>query len=209
MISKKDATERRRKIKLSAYALFQEKGVDGVTFGHIARHCGISESSIYHYFHQKSKLMLELQKYLWREIAGALRARTVEVRAFQEASGYRQIDWLIEALQEIHLEHPEYLRFALECKLYWIRKKTVISRDEHEGVTAPVLNEFAEALRKGVRDKSVVLGADFDSCCFLLWGVLRAYIEQMVASDMLYAGTSSFSQYSKLFKLSILKTMSP
>lgn len=207
MVSEKEAIERKQKIKIAAYSLFQEEGVDGVTFKDIATLSGISESSIYHYFSKKSNLMLELHRYLWLEIAAILKARTIEVPAFNEACGYEQIDRLIDAFGQVHMEHPEYLKFALECKLYWIRKKYVISREEHEGISNPIMQQFSEALKKGVEDGSLCLNADFDSCCFLLWGVLRSYIEQMVASDALYSDKSSFNQHFQLFKMLMLKTL--
>lgn len=209
MVSEKTAADRRRKIKLSAYILFQEKGVDGVTFGNIAAHSGISESSIYHYFPQKSDLMLELHKYLWLEIAEELKLRTIELSVFRDACGYQQIGWLIDSFEQIHIKHPGYLKFALDCKLYWIRKKIMINREEHESIISPVMQQFTDALRKGVEDKSIILNDDFDSCCFLLWGVLRSYIDQMVASDALYSERSSFSQHFQFFKMSLLRAIHP
>lgn len=206
MISEKDAAARRRKIKLSAYILFHEKGVDGVTFRNIAAYSGISESSIYHYFPKKSYLMLELNKYLWREIAAELREYTVERPEFQNACGFQQIDWLIDAFEHVHFEHLGYLKFALECKLYWIRKKHMVSREEYGEIISPVFQQFSSALQKGVEDKSVFLNTDFESCCFLLWGILSSYLEQMVILDALYGTESNFRHYFKVMKISLLKT---
>lgn len=206
MISEKDAAVRRWKIKLSAYVLFQEKGVDGVTFGNIAAHSGISESSIYHYFPRKSILMIELHRYLWCEVAAELRERTVELSVYQEACGYQQVDWLIDAFEQVHYKHPGYLKIALESKLYWIRKKYAVNREEYEDIIAPVMQQFTAALRKGVEDKSIFLSVDFDSGSFLLWGILHSYIEQMVVLDALYSDKSSFSQHFQIFKTSLLKT---
>lgn len=200
MVSEKEAAERKQKIKISAYTLFQEKGVDDVSFANIAKHSGISESSIYHYFPKKSYLMLELNQYLWREIAAELGSRTTDVSEFQDACGYQQIELLINAFERVHLEHPGYLKFALECKLYWIRKKYVVRTEEYGAILAPVMQYFSDALKKGVDDKSVCLQSDYETCSFLLWGILRSYIEQMVVSDTLCAEVSRFSHYFNALK---------
>lgn len=207
MITAQDAKQRKLRILEAAYSLFTERGIDKVSYGDVAELSGISESSIYRYFPKKSYLLMETYKYLWRDIETHLRQATVETEEYQAACGLQQIELLFIAYENVYTEHGGYLKFALECKLYWCRQDVSISQSEYDDIIAPIIRLFVAALRKGIEDNSIHLPASFEATCFLMWGSLRAYMEQLIMLDGFFMGENRYRLHVQALREVLLKSL--
>lgn len=207
MITAQDAKQRKQCILNAAYSLFKERGIDKVGYGDVAELSGISESSVYRYFPRKSLLLMETYKYLWRDIATHLKQVTVETKEYQSACGIRQIELLFEAYENVYTEHGGYLKYALECKLYWCRQGVSVSQSDYDEIIVPIIQFFAAALRKGTEDDSIHLPAGFDATCFLMWGSLRAYMEQLIILDGFYVGENRYRSHLQALRDVLLKSL--
>ncbi|MCA9939231.1 MAG: TetR/AcrR family transcriptional regulator [Anaerolineales bacterium] len=64
---KHDPDEKRAKILSSALDLFLEKGFDGVSMNAIARHSGVTQSLIHHYFGSKQELWQAVKSHTYSD----------------------------------------------------------------------------------------------------------------------------------------------
>lgn len=207
MITVQDAKQRKDRILNAAYSLFTERGIDKVSYSDVAELSGVSESSIYRYFPKKSYLLIETYKYLWRDIEIHLKQATVETEEYQSACGLQQIELLFAAYESVHTKNGGYLKFALECKLYWCRQGVSISRSEYDNIIEPIIQLFVDALQKGIGDDSIHLPADFDATCFLMWGSIRAYMEQLIILDGFYEGENRYRIHMQALREMLLKSL--
>lgn len=207
MITSQDAEQRKHRILDAAYSLFTKRGIDKVGYGAVAELSGISESSIYRYFPRKSYLLLETYKYLWRDIQTHLKQATVETEEYQAACGLQQIELLFAAYESVYTEHGGHLKFALECKLYWGHQAVLIPQSEYDSIITPIVQLFAAALRKGREDNSIHLPASYNATCFLMWGIFRAYMEQLIIMDGFYMGENRYRSHTQSLRETLLKAL--
>ena len=207
MITLEQSKERENRMKQAAFLLFKEKGIEKVTMQDVSKFAGVGEASVYRYFNSKANLLFETYRMLWKIIADEFNKATIYQKSFMQSNGLRQMQLLIDAFEEIYLQHVEFLRFAVGCKLYWTRTQYIVDSQECNNIVGPIIRLFKEVLLKGVEDGTVQLWAEIDSCCFSIWGILRAYVEQSMILDNYYSGENRYQTHYQTTKAMILKAI--
>jgi len=89
------AAARRRQLLETALLIIREEGADRLTLGHLAARAGVSKPVAYDHFETRSRLLIEL--YRWID--------TERVNAFRDAmsTGERSLDETVEALAAAYI----------------------------------------------------------------------------------------------------------
>jgi AcrR family transcriptional regulator len=96
----------REKILATALRLFAAQGVGGTPTARISREAGVSTGTLFHYFPEKNRLVLELHLAIKHEIGEALRAEDDPALPVRE-----RFDRCLRAYVAWGLAHPEKVRF--------------------------------------------------------------------------------------------------
>src|SRR3954452_22562197 len=174
-----DGVESRRTILLAAAELATTRGLEGLSIGELARHIGMSKSSLYAHF--KSKEELELATI---ETAAEIFVRDVLGPAGESPGGLPRV----LALSEAFLRHLERRVFPGGCFFATVAVQ-LASRPgrPHDRVMALQrrwLDQFAEALRQAVAGGELPRDTDIDQMVFEITAMMvRANFTWIVTGE--------------------------
>lgn len=83
----------------------------------------------------------------------------------------------------------------------------MIDKKEYDNILAPIFLQFDVSFKKGIKDCSINVQSDPFACCFVLWGTLRAYMDQIILLDDFYLGANSYREYFGVLKEFMKKSL--
>lgn len=185
-ITESEQRQRKSRIIHTAFRLFRERGVDGVSMREIARASEVSEKSLYRYFDTKADLLLEAVTVLWTEIVAEL-LRFID-EDYRHKTGWEQVGVLLDGFRWLYQEHLDYVLFSYDYKHFLIRHDLKLSVDAFSDELAPMHEAFVQALSKGMADGTVRPCGTPEDVYWSVWGLMRGYVAKIAIYDQMYAG---------------------
>ncbi len=124
----------RERVLAAARTLFSEHGVSGTSLQMIADHLGVTKAAVYHQFHAKDEIVLELLEKPLAELR-----RLVAVARAMEARE-QQLDVLLPGLVEVVIRNPEVVAL-IQTDPH--ASRLVQSREEYRGVVGSLAGVLA------------------------------------------------------------------
>lgn len=193
-ITEQELAARKKRIIYTAYELFCQRGIDSVPLKEVAQCAGVSLNSIFRYFDNKAELLHCTQSILWEEIVMRILSDS-EGQLLCAKNGFEEMRILLQNFQRLYEQHSAYLVFACEYKLFLVRQHITLSQRQHKKTLAPVYNAFYAALERGRLDGSITDREPIDTQFFVLWGVMRGFVEQIVVDNRIYGGENFWKDY--------------
>lgn len=179
--------ERKDTILHTAYHLFCEFGVDGVSLEQIAKEANVGTSAVYRYFETKANLLWLTQKILWEELVSKIHTDG-HARLSSAKSGFEELSMLLYRFKLLYTEHSKYLLFSNDYKMYLVRNRLQLPKAVYDQLMEPVYAIFLSALQRGHADGSISRKEPVEDQLFAILGVMRGFTEQIVLCDRMCAG---------------------
>lgn len=186
-ITSEEMELRRDRMIRVAYNLFNECGIEGVSLEKIAKTAGVSSKTFYRYFGNKTQLIEQTQRIVWKEIVNCI-SSGIQLPLSKAANGLEEVRIILKGFEILYRDHWDYILFAYEFKSYFIRKRIRLPGDHYENMLSDVRAIFFHALERGLQDGSISINRPVSEVFLLKWGILRQYVEQMVIHSQLYEG---------------------
>jgi len=142
-----DPEKQRAEIRGAAWRVFAARGVQGTGLEHVARHMGVSRTSLYHYYPDKDSLVRDLTEELLREeerafLAALNRAGSALERIDRLSDDLTSVfaDWLAVGTMFLDLRHLGDDRFR---RFYRKARKllaNLIAEGQQSGEILPALD---------------------------------------------------------------------
>lgn len=207
-LTESEMQERRKKIILTAFQLFCERGIEDVTLLEIAREAKVGETTIYRYFENKTNLVLEAFVKLWDLIMSRLEQSVESADRYDSLSGYQQIALWLESFRALYMNDADFILFSYEAKLYLLRRKVRLSRLEQDLLMHAILDPCIAALEKGKKDGSIPIKQNTQDIFYAIWGSIRGFIVKIVIYDGLYGEDSPWESRYQTMIQGILSALS-
>lgn len=208
MITESEQEKRKLRIIMTSYKLFCADGIYSVTIEDIAKKSHVSTASVYRYFSTKTNLLLATQKILWEEVVDYMISHQ-GIKLNDSQSGLQQMSILLNAFQSMYEQHSGYVLFACDYKLYLVRQRVQLSDAEHQEMLYPVKQVFSQVIMRGQEDGTITTVKDAETLFFVIWGMLRGYVEQIVLYDKIKIGVNPWKKYFPIVSDSILILLTP
>lgn len=192
-LTEQELKDRKYRLLHISYDLFCEHGIDTVTLSQISKKSKISLNSIYSYFESKATLVRHTQKILWEEILEHILSESRE-RLASAQNGLDEIEILLYNFKHFYEQHSNYLIFAHDYNLFLVRNHITLSRAFYREIHLPVLKAFTAALERGQADGSITTCESVESQFYVVWGIMRSYVEQIVVFDKMCEGDNPWKQ---------------
>lgn len=180
---------RRRRMLHAAYELFCAEGIDSVSLAKIAKAADVSLNSIFRYFATKTELLEQTQIILWTEIVDCITEGNRQKRS-ESPNGLEEVRVLLYGFENLFKNHSQYIFFAYEYKAYLMRKHLKLPQSSYDIALKPLRDIFLPAIVRGQADGSIVTQQSAGDLFFIVWGVMRHWVEQMLVHDKVYDGQS-------------------
>ncbi len=154
--------EKKKQVILIAAQLFLKKGISAVTMNDVAQECRIGVASLYRYFSNKKKLVIEIAAYLWRDLE-PLVVDTLEVEDFKSKNGYQKLEIMGHIYITLYLNHADFLNFIHQFDLYVATEN--ITKDEiknYEESIVSFFKYFNKAIKQGQEERVIKNDIDVD-----------------------------------------------
>lgn len=189
-LTEDEITERKKRIVLTAFHLFCERGIDNVTMIEIAGKAEVGETTVYRYFKNKTKLVLEAFLILWDFVMDEIELDMKKDKDYNLLTGYEQIVLWIESLRQLYTKYSDFVLFSYEAKLYLLRHGVKLNKYQLETLIHTTRTTCINALEKGRTDGSICIEGNSEDFFFAMWGAIRGYIVKIVIYDDLYGKDS-------------------
>ena len=156
----KNTKNRAESAVYAAAQLFLRERIEDVKMTDIAEASGIGVASLYRWFGNKETLVIYAGALLWRDL-GALFENIYQDKAYQDKTGYAQIEALFGAYHVLYREHGDFIRFIADFDDYALRAPLdPQALAEYERSILNFYPHFLRAFEKGITDGSVRPDAD-------------------------------------------------
>ena len=146
-----------------SFDLFQENGIESISFNDIAFNSKIGVASLYRYFPSKNDLVIEVAIYAWKKEAEYFK-QLYDSAEYKKLNGYQQLERLFGVFENVLQEHTGFFRFLTYFDVFV--KKNKIKDDKllvYES-TIRLFNKLVmDALKKGKLDNSLNFSKSVDS----------------------------------------------
>lgn len=208
-ITEEEIKERRKKIILTAFHLFCQRGIESVTMIEVAKAAGVGESTIYRYFDNKTTLVLEAFLKLWNLIMSNLEESVESSMNYPEMTGFGQIRLWIESFRQLYLNSSDFILFSYEAKLYLLRHKVKLNQFQQDSLMNGIRGPCLLALEKGMADGTIpIKEQNSEDIFYAVWGSIRGYIVKIVIYGELYGEDSPWESRYKIMEKGILCALS-
>lgn len=208
-ITEEEIQVRRKKIILTAFHLFCQRGIESVTLSQVAKAAGVGESTIYRYFDNKTTLVLEAFLKLWNLIMNNLEGSVESSANYPELSGYEQIKLWIESFRQLYLNSSDFILFSYEAKLYLLRHNVKLNQFQQDSLMYAIRGPCLLALEKGKADGSIPMKEqNCEDIFYAIWGSIRGYIVKIVIYRELYGEDSPWESRYRIMERGILCALS-
>ncbi len=144
-IAGKTATKQR--IEFTARSLFARVGYEGFSMRLLAHECGVSLSSLYHFFKDKDDILKHIYTMTNRQLG-------LQRGALDE--GETMSDMLWKRI-EFQFEHIEEVVFVLK---YYLHFRSSFEKNNEGHLPHKSALHIEEVLRRGIRDGNIVIAED-------------------------------------------------
>lgn len=199
--------ERRKKIIMTAFHLFCERGIEDVPLTEIAKKAEVGETTIYRYFDNKLTLVLEAFIKLWDTIMSHVEKSVENAENYQSLTGYEQIAIWIESFRQLYINNADFILFSYEAKLYLLRHKIKLNQFQQDTLMYAVKGPCLAALEKGKKDGSIPIKENCEDVFFAMWGSIRGYIVKIVIYNELYDEDSPWESRYEMMESGILSAL--
>lgn len=206
-ITEDELAIRKRRIIDEACRLFCEYGIDSVPLKEVAKKSAVSVNSIFRYFDTKAGLIHCTQKILWQEVMLQILSNSKDA-LLHAKNGFEEIRILLINFKKLYEEHGDYLLFAGEYQQFLVHQHIRLPAQAYNETLAPVLVAFTAALKRGHDDGSISKLETVETQFFVLWGVMRGYVEQIVFYDQIYKDNNPLKNHFELVLIQALKSLS-
>lgn len=162
-----------------ALACFVEKGIECAGVSEIAKHAGLTERSVYRYFHNKADLVLETALLFW-QVAMEHADKLYHSRALNHLCGADQIYLVLLGYGELYFTNRRELIFVHEAEAYLNRHgKTLLVKNKPPAPYAEGVGPLSVAIRQGLQDGSVNPELDIEVLYDNTYDALLGLIQKM------------------------------
>lgn len=207
-LTEDEMKERRKKIILTAFHLFCERGIEGVPLNEIAKEAHVGETTIYRYFENKTNLVLEAFLVLWDLIMSNLEECVENTNNYNHFTGYEQIVAWLESFRQLYLNNSDFILFSYEAKLYFLRHNIKLNRFQQDTLMHAIKGPCIAGLEKGKADGSIPITQDSEDVFYAIWGSIRGYIVKIVIYHELYGEDSPWESRYHVIVKGILSALS-
>lgn len=206
-LTNEEMQERRKKIIMTAFHLFCERGIEDVPLTEIAKKAEVGETTIYRYFDNKLTLVLEAFIKLWDTIMSHVEKSVENAENYQSLTGYEQIAIWIESFRQLYINNADFILFSYEAKLYLLRHKIKLNQFQQDTLMYAVKGPCLAALEKGKKDGSIPIKENCEDVFFAMWGSIRGYIVKIVIYNELYDEDSPWESRYEMMESGILSAL--
>ncbi len=151
---------RKEAIVSAATCEFIENGIDNSKISDIAKRAGVGTITVYRYFENKPKLVIECATELWRTETEKLRPLLFP-EGFSSLNGFEQVSHILDVLASLYGYFPIILRLLEQFDNYIVREQITKEQLTHyEAGIMKIRVELLEAFRKGQCDGSIRADVD-------------------------------------------------
>ena len=140
-------TATKQTIELTARALFARVGYEGFSMRTLARACGVSLSSLYHFFEDKDDILRHIYQLTNRQL-GQQRGLLDDGNSMAE---------MLRIRIEFQFDHIEEVVFVLK---YYLHFRQTFEKNAEGHLPHKSALHIEEVLQRGVRDGELTLGDD-------------------------------------------------
>ncbi|GLQ35143.1 TetR family transcriptional regulator [Amylibacter marinus] len=146
----KDHSDKRRAILKTAAAFFADTGYDRAAMSQLAKACGISKASIYHYYTNKETLLYDILHHHLDELLTTIQAQDIsdkdpETNLGTLAGALLEVYRGADAEHRLQLEAMRYLPAESQKELADMQRQIVAIFGDSIRAVAPELFETGEA----------------------------------------------------------------
>ncbi|MEG0017720.1 MAG: helix-turn-helix domain-containing protein [Hydrogenoanaerobacterium sp.] len=205
-ITESEQEKRRNTMIHTAYDLFYEYGIDGVSMSQLAQASNLSRNSIFRYFKTKAELVQCTQIILWQEMISCILTNN-QSQLKNSKNGLEQVKHLLFSFKDLYKNHSKYLLFAVDYKLFLVRNNIVLSENQSHTLMVPIVEAFCSALEKGHNDGSINNLDSTEAQFFLAWSLLRSFVTEIVIYDKTHSGINPWERQFEFILCKILNML--
>lgn len=198
---------RRETIIQASVRLFSARGIENVPMSTIAKEAKVSENTIYRYFENKEKLVLEAFVNLWDSIMKSVEQIVEDVPNYDALTGYEQVRIWIDGFRILYQEDREFVLFSYDAKLYLLHQGVRLDQFQQDMLMQSFRGKCMEALDKGKRDGSIPVQESSENLFYAIWGAIRGYVVKIVIYGALYGENSPWESRYDVMKQGILSAL--
>ena len=144
--------EKYQHILETAFRLFSERGIEGVTMPEVAKASGIGRSTLYRYFASKLDLVVAIGTWTWKEYISAHNT-SVPKEELDAMSGAERFRFYMDAFLDLYRNHNDLLRFNYNFNGF-LRYEAGTSRQKepYTKVVDRLSEMFHEVYERGMKD---------------------------------------------------------
>lgn len=207
-LSEQAMQNRRETIIQTAFKLFCERGIENVPLAEIARRSGVSENTLYRYFANKNKLVLDAFVMLWDTIMKNVDHIVESVPNYDALTGIEQISVWLRGFRRLYQADREFVLFSYEAKLYLLRENIKLSCLQQDTLMQSFRGPCLAALEKGKKDGSIPTTSGCEELFYAIWGAVRGYVVKIVIYGKLYGQDSPWEKHYDMVEKGILSALS-
>lgn len=189
-LTEADMQERREVMIHTAFRLFCERGIENVTLTEIAKKAQVGENTLYRYFENKDKLVLEAFIKLWDNIMYNVEHAVEAVPNYDALTGYEQMQVWLEGFRHLYQLDGDFVLFSYEAKMYFLRRNIKLDRFQQDMLMQSFSSSCLAALDKGKADGSIPVQESSEDLFYAIWGAVRGYVVKIVIYRELYGKDS-------------------
>ena len=149
---------RKEDIIAAAIREFIENGIENAKISDIAKSAEVGTVTVYRYFENKPKLVVECAVRLWHDEMNGL-APLFKPEKYDEMSGFEKVRQILGTIGSLYEIRPDMLRLLEQFDNYTVREQ--ISKELLQKYEAGIINTrvmMLEAIKAGQQDGSIRTG---------------------------------------------------
>ena len=151
----KQIVERKEDIMDAAIAEFIENGIDNSKISDIAKRAGVGAVTVYRYFENKPKLVVECATKLWHSEMNSL-TPLFYPKNYDELNGFEKVTQILHTIGSLYEIRPDMLRLLEQFDNYTVREH--ISKELLQQYEAAIIDTrvmMLAAVEAGQKDYSI------------------------------------------------------
>ena len=183
--------EKKKQVILVAAQLFLEKSISDITMTEVANECEIGVASLYRYFSNKKKLVIEIGTYLWQDFEPLL-VDKLEVEAFKSKNGYEQLEIMGNIYISLYLEHSNFINFIYQFDAFVVAENiTKEELEKYEQSIVTFYKYFENAIKKGQKEQVIRDNIDIEMFYLTATHSLMLLSQKLSQSSVLNSNDTS------------------
>lgn len=206
-LKEENMQKRRETIIQNAIQLFCERGIESVKLTEISAKSKVGKATIYRYFGNKEKLVLEAFINLWDTIMSKVDEIVEGTPNYSLLTGYEQIKVWIEGFRHLYQVNEDFVLFSYEAKMYLLRHNVKLDKLQQDTLMQAFRAPCLAALDKGKKDGSIPVRENSENIFYAIWGSIRGYVVKIVVYDKLYEEDSPWESRYQVMENGILSAL--